>query len=159
MVAGTREGTYDISFIRKDALVPGLKHAILGEVGHSVFIPVALAKKAPKSAAEALTSLPLALPIGGTIRESMERLAAKKGGTLRVSVACTSFLQAALAVQSGMCAAVLPDSALSALQGQRLHRIALPDRYTLCLAWTARNVDTRPQLAKLVEAIRVAMAL
>lgn len=159
MVAGTREGTYDISLIRKDALVPGLKHAVLGEVGHSVFIPVALARKIPKSAAEALISLPLALPIAGTIRESMERLAAKNGGPLRVSVSCTSFLQAALAVQSGMCAAVLPDSALSSLHGPRLHRIALPDRYTLCLAWTARNVDTRPQLAKLVEAFRTAMAL
>jgi len=65
---------------------------------------MAIAKTAPKSAAEAILSLPLVLPIAGTIRESMERLAAGKGGSLRVSVACTSFLQAALAVQSGMCA-------------------------------------------------------
>jgi DNA-binding transcriptional LysR family regulator len=159
MVAGTREGIYDISFVRKDALVPGLKYVVLGQVGHSIFIPMAMAKTAPKSAVEALISLPLALPIAGTIRESMERLAAGKGRPLRVSVACTSFLQAALAVQSGMCAAVLPDSALSSLQGQRLHRLALPDRYTLCLAWTSRNVDTRPQLGKLVETFCSTMKL
>ena len=52
-------------------------------------------------------------------------------------------------------AAVLPDTALSSLEGQRLHRLPLPDRFTLCLAWTPRNVDTRPALAELITTLKV----
>lgn len=157
MVAGTREGAYDVAFVRKDALVPGLKHAVLGEIGHSLFIPLPLAKVKPRSIADALASVPMALPIGGWMREKVEKIAG--GRPLRVILACTSYLQAAEAVRSGMCAAVLPDTALSSLQGQRLHRLPLSDRFTLCLAWTSRNVDTRPALGEVISAIRDEMAI
>lgn len=157
MVAGTREGTYDVAFVRKDALVPGLTHAVLGEVRHSLFIPVSIAKKAPKSVADALATVPMALPIGGWMREKIERMAG--GRPLRVTLACTSYLQAAEAVRSGMCAAVLPDTALSSLQGQRLHRLPLPDRFTLCLAWTPRNVDTRAAVAELIDRLKKTMTI
>ena len=157
MVAGTREGSYDVAFVRKDALVPGLKHAVLGEIGHSLFVPVSIVKKAPKSVADALATVPVALPIGGWMREKIEKMAGAR--PLLVTLACTSYLQAAEAVRSGMCAAVLPDTALSSLQGQRLHRLPLPDRFTLCLAWTPRNVDTRPALAELIATLRGKMAI
>ena len=157
MVAGTREGTYDAAFVRKDSLVPGLKHAVLGEIGHSLFIPVSIAKKAPKSAGDALATVPMALPIGGWMREKIEKMAGAR--PLRVTLACTSYLQAAEAVRSGMCAAVLPDTALSSLQGQRLHRLPLADRFTLCLAWTPRNVDTRPALVKLIATLKTEMTI
>ncbi len=55
-------------------------------------------------------------------------------------------------------AAVLPDTALSGLKVAQFHRIALPDRFTLCLAWSARNADTRPALAGLIEQITEKMA-
>ena len=157
MVAGTREGTYDVAFVRKDALVPGLKRAVLGEIGHSLFIPASLAKKTPKSVVDALASVPMALPIGGWMREKVEKMAGAR--PLRVTLACTSYLQAAEAVRSGMCAAVLPDTALSSLQGQRLHRLPLPDRFTLCLAWTPRNVDTRPALVELISVMKSRLAV
>ncbi|MEI6279094.1 MAG: LysR family transcriptional regulator [Verrucomicrobiota bacterium] len=157
MVAGTREGTYDVAFVRKDALAPGLKHAVLGEIGHSLFIPVSIAKKAPKSVGDALATVPMALPIGGWMREKIERMAGAR--PFRVTLACTSYLQAAEAVRAGMCAAVLPDTALSSLQGQRLHRLPLPDRFTLCLAWTPRNVDTRPALGELIATLKAKMAV
>jgi DNA-binding transcriptional LysR family regulator len=157
MVAGTREGSYDVAFVRKDSLVPGLKHAVLGEIGHSLFIPVSIAKKPPKSVADALATVPMGLPIGGWMRDKIEKMAGAR--PLRVTLACTSYLQAAEAVRSGMCAAVLPDTALSSLQGQRLHRFPLPDRFTLCLAWTPRNVDTRPALADLIGTLKTAMSV
>ncbi len=157
MVAGTREGTFDVAFVRKDALVPGLKHSILGEIGHSLFIPFTIAKKAPKTFKEALATVPLALPIGGRLRETIDRMAGDQ--PLRVMLACTSYLQAAEAVRSGMCAAVLPDTATSSLQGQRFHHLSVPNRFTLCLAWTARNVDTRPALAELINALNGTMRI
>lgn len=150
MVSATREGTYDIAFVRRDALIEGLSHSVLGEIGHSLFIPKRLAKVAPDSVAIAMANLPMALPIGGKMREIMERKAEKAGQKLDVAVACSSYLQAAQILESGMCAAVLPDTALSALNVSRLHRIPIPDRYTLCLAWSARNADTRPALAGLI---------
>ena len=52
---------------------------------------------------------------------------------------------------------MLPDTALSSLQGQRLHQLPLPDRFTLCLAWSPRNVDTRPALAELVTILRASI--
>jgi len=159
MVAGTREGTYDLAFVRKDALVPGLKHAVLGEIESCLYIPKTLAKVPPKSAAEAISILPMALPIGGRMRDTLERLAATKGGCPRVVLACSSYLQAALAVQSGMCAAVLPETARESLNAKKLHRLPIPDKFTLCLAWTPRNVDTRPALAELIAALRVKMVL
>jgi DNA-binding transcriptional LysR family regulator len=157
MVAGTHEGTYDVAFVRKDALVPGLKHAALGEIGHSLFIPFTIVKKAPKSFKDALATVPLALPIGGRLREIIDRMAGDQPP--RVMLACTSYLQAAEAVRSGMCAAVLPDTATSSLQGQRLHRLSTPERFTLCLAWTARNVDTRPALGALIETLKKGMKI
>jgi DNA-binding transcriptional LysR family regulator len=157
MTEGTREGTYDVAFVRKDALVPGLKHAVLGEVGHSLFIPVSLSKKLPKSVSEALATVPLALPIGGAMREKIDRLAGDN--PIRVTLACTSYLQAAEAVLAGMCAAVLPDTASASLPASSIHRLALPDRFTLCLAWIPRNVDTRPALADLIATLKGAMTL
>jgi DNA-binding transcriptional LysR family regulator len=157
IVAGTREGTYDVAFVRKDALVPGLKHAVLGNVGHSLFIPIALAKTPPKSVADALATVPMALPIGGWMREKIEKMAGAR--PLRVTLACTSYLQAAEAVRSGMSGAVLPDTSISSLHGQQLHRLPFPDRFTLCLAWLPRNVDTRPALERLIDRLKTAMIL
>ncbi|MEX1118458.1 MAG: hypothetical protein WEB60_06645, partial [Terrimicrobiaceae bacterium] len=54
------------------------------------------------------------------------------------------------AVQSGMCAAVLPETALAGLDAKKLHRLPIPDKFTLCLAWTPRNVDTRPAMGELI---------
>jgi hypothetical protein len=64
-----------------------------------------------------------------------------------------------LLLQSGMCAAVLPDIALPALEPARYHLLALREHYTLCLAWSARNAGTRPALAGLIEQLTEKMAL
>ena len=74
-------------------------------------------------------------------------------------IACSSYLQAAQAVQSGMCAAVLPETALASLDTKKVHCLSIPDKFTLCLAWTSRNVDTRPALAELIATLRVNMVL
>lgn len=157
MVTGVREGIYDVAFVRKEALVPGLKHTVLGEITHSIFVPKALCKTPPKSAVETLVSLPLALPIGGVMREKIESFAARQGGIPKVAVACTSYLQAAQLVQSGMCAAVLPDTADLIMKGLPIHRVKLNERYTLCLAWTARNADTRSALVDLTKVLAETM--
>jgi DNA-binding transcriptional LysR family regulator len=159
MVTATREGIYDIAFVRKDSLGPGLRYAVLGEIGHSLLVPKGLMRAAPKNAAAVLGTIPMALPVGGKMREIVERMAEKARVRMNVTVGCSSYLQAAQVLQSGMCATVLPDTALASLKPGVFHRIPLPDRFTLCLAWSARNADTRPALARLIEQFREKMAV
>ncbi|MBU6181439.1 MAG: LysR family transcriptional regulator [Verrucomicrobia bacterium] len=151
MATATREGTYDIAFIRQDALLPGLKSKVLRKVGHTFLVPKALSPKPPRELARALESFPAALPIGGRMREALARIAAKRGRELHVSVACTSYLHAAKVLESGTAAAVLPDLALPFIDRRKYHALALPEKFTLCLVWSGRNVATRPALAELVE--------
>jgi DNA-binding transcriptional LysR family regulator len=158
MVVALREGIYDIAFVRKDALGPGLRHAILGEIGHSLLVPKVLLRTEPKNASAVFANVPLALPVGGKMRETVERMAEKAGVRMNVTVGCSSYLQAAQVLQSGMCAAVLPDTALSALKVAHFHRIPMPGRFTLCLAWSARNADTRPALDGLIQQMKEKMA-
>jgi len=158
MVAATREGIYDIAFVRKDALGKGLRHATLGEIGHSLLVPKKLLRDKPKNIESAIGAIPLALPVAGKVRETMERMADKAGVRMTVTVGCSSYLQAAKILESGLCAAVLPDTALVALKPDQFHRLPLADRYELCLAWSARNADTRPGLARLIEELTAKMS-
>lgn len=153
MVGMTREGVFDLALVRKDTLLPGLQSAELGEIHHSLFIPKTIAPRKPKSPADAILSLPVALPIGGRVRENLDQVAAAAGGTPKIAVACSSYMQAASLVRSGVCAAALPDTAAASLRDIRTHRLPLPEKFMLCLAWTARNADTRPALAGLISVL------
>ncbi len=159
IVTGIREGIYDIAFVRKDALDAGLCHIPLGEIGHSLLVPKSLVRSKPSTVASALASAPLALPIGGKLKEAVEKLAEKAGVHLTIAAACSSYLQAAQLLESGMCATVLPDSALPSLKSDRCHRFLLGERYTLCLAWSARNASARPALAALIDSLANIMRL
>ncbi|MGE0411658.1 MAG: LysR family transcriptional regulator [Verrucomicrobiales bacterium] len=158
IVTTTREGTYDIAFVHEDALDSGWKKTVLGSVGHSVLVPKSLRRKAPMDLT-GLVRVPMALPIGGRMRSLMDDLAAKAGITLQVAVGCSSYLQSAQLLESGMCATVLPDLALASLEAARFHRFPVPYRYRLCLAWSARAADTRPALARLIAQCGTAMAI
>ncbi len=153
MATATREGTYDIAFIRQDAILPGLKSQVLRKVGHSFLLPKKLSRKPPKDLAWALEMFPAALPIGGRMREELDKLAAKSGRELKVAVACTSYLHAAKVLESETAAAVLPDLALPFLDRQKYHSLPVPGKFTLCLVWSARNAATRPALAELIECL------
>lgn len=71
----------------------------------------------------------------------------------------TSHVRAAEAVCSGLCAAVLPQIALVTLDPKSVHRLPIPDTFTLCLAWTARNAGTRPARVELIGEIESRVAL
>lgn len=158
IVTATREGMYDIAFVRKDALSQGLRHAVLGEIGYSLLVPKTILRNKPKNAASVIGAIPLALPVAGKMREGMERMADKAGARMTVAIGCSSYLQAAQILESGMCAAVLPDTALTTLNPSQFHRLPLADRYTLCLAWSARNADTRPALTRLIQELTEKMS-
>lgn len=39
------------------------------------------------------------------------------------------------------------------LDAKKFQGLPIPDKLTLCLAWTRRNVDARPMLGELIEDI------
>ena len=159
MVNATREGVFDIAFVREDAIPAGMKSASLGSVGRSLLIPKALAPTRPKTLAAALVSIPMALPIGGSVRDKAEQLAAKTGKPLKIVLGCTSYIQAARALETESCGTVLPDLAKPSLKLEKFHVFALPEKYDLCMAWSKRNTDTRPQLLSLIDTMQGVLKL
>jgi DNA-binding transcriptional LysR family regulator len=153
MATATREGVYDIAFIRQDAILPGLKSRILRKVAHSLLVPKKICPKSPRDIVSALAHLPIALPIGGRMREYLNGLAANGGKSLHPTVACTSYLHAAKILEAGYAAAVLPDLALPYFDPVQFHSLRLPESFTLCLVWSGRNASTRVALGELIECL------
>ena len=90
------------------------------------------------------------IEVGRRIWELMDDLALQGGLRLNVQVACSSYLRAAQLVESGICAAALPDLAKESLGPDPHHWLPIPYRYSLCLAWSARTTGTRPALIRLI---------
>jgi DNA-binding transcriptional LysR family regulator len=121
-----------------------LKRRFLGNVEYSVFVPASLG--AETDVATLLRDCPLALPIDGTLRESLNAWAKKQKIALNVRLEVDSYMQAADTVMRGTHAAVLPSLAAISM-GKDVRSIPLPaavaQRRKLWLVWTDRLLRTR----------------
>ncbi len=121
-----------------------LKRRLLGNVEYSIFVPASLS--AETDVATVLRACPLALPIGGTLRESLNAWAKKQRSTLNVRLEVDSYMQAADTVMRGTHAAVLPSLAATSMP-KDVRSIPLPaavaQRRKLWLVWTDRLLRTR----------------
>ena len=121
-----------------------LKRRFLGNVEYSVFVPASLESKG--DVATVLCDCPIALPIGGTLRESLDTWAKKQKTNLNIKLEVDSYLQAADAVVRGTHAAVLPSIAAAGMPND-VHSMPLPSpmaqRRKLWLLWTDRLLRTR----------------
>jgi DNA-binding transcriptional LysR family regulator len=76
---------------------------------------------------------------------------------MEVAVDTTSYLHAAAALRSGVCAAVLPSIALAEFPADRTVTWPLTalklERDPVSLMWNQRNASTRPAVATLAEAM------
>jgi DNA-binding transcriptional LysR family regulator len=140
----------DFGLIRKDTISPLHKCESLGFLTYSLFAPVALLpKKANAHWKEVVAKLPLATIAGeGAFRANLEKEATNGKFTLRFSLSCSSFPQAAMALQSGCYAAILPSIAATELDSHRFSQIPAPflarQSREICLAWNRRMADLRP---------------
>jgi DNA-binding transcriptional LysR family regulator len=124
---------------------PGtMKRRFLGNVEYALFVPASLGTTT--DATETLRHCPLALPIGGTLRASLDAWAKKQKINLNVRLEVDSYLQAADAVVRGTHAAVLPSLA-TATMPKNVRSIPLPvavaQRRKFWLVWTKRLLRTR----------------
>lgn len=140
----------DFGLVRKDAISPLHKCEPLGTQTYSLFVPVRLldSKKAPDWK-DVIANIPLATIAGeGMFRASLEKEAMKGKIPLNFSLACSSFPQAAKALQSERYAAILPSIASAELDQKRFATIAAPflksQAREICLIWNPRVVNLRP---------------
>ncbi len=121
-----------------------LSRRFLGDMEYALFVPAAFGTEI--AADKILRDLPLALPVGGTLRKSLDAWAKKARVGLQVRLEVDSYLQAADTVARGTHAAVLPSLA-EATMPESVSVIKLPatvaQRRKLWLVWTNRLLRTR----------------
>ena len=131
-----------------------LKRRFLGNVEYSVFVPASLS--AETDVATVLRDCPLALPIGGTLRESLNAWARKQRIVPNVRLEVDSYMQAADTVMRGTHAAVLPSLASTSMP-KEVRSIPLPaavaQRRKLWLIWTDRLLRTRSAASRVRDAL------
>ncbi len=155
IVRGVLEGRHDIGLLRETALPRTLKRRALGNAGFALFVPRALAGRLRPNDPAGWLRLPLALPVGGALRASVDRLAAKHGIELVAAVACDSYVQAAAAVESGAVASVLPVIAEKAMTARGVMMKKVPElgerSHKTLMIWSKRVADTRASVSAAVE--------
>ena len=137
-----------------------LKRRFLGNVESSVVVPASLS--AETDVATVLRDCPLALPIGGTLRESLNAWAKKQRIALNVRLEVDSYMQAADTVMRGTHAAVLPSLASTSMP-KDVRSIPLPaavaQRRKLWLVWTDRLLRTRSAASAVRDALVRSLAM
>lgn len=155
MVLGVLEGRYDLGFVRDIVLPSQLKRKVLGSMGFALFVPRQLGKRVNPADPKTWLQLPLALLPGGTLRETIDRIALKNHITLQPTLICDSYAAAAAAVESGSTAAILPTLATPSLANKGIQMIQLPELHTnrpkLLLIWNQRSSATRPSVSSTID--------
>ena len=163
IIRGVAEGIFDIGFVRDTPLPSTLKRKSLGGAGFALFVPKAMASRYNAADATAWMRLPLALPIGGTLRETVDKIALKHGIALSPALTCDSYVQASAAVGSGAVAAILPVIAAQSLLPRGAQMIHLPELGTkspkTLMIWNQRATATRASLATAVEVLPELLAM
>jgi DNA-binding transcriptional LysR family regulator len=120
------EHRLDVGLARSDAFPRGLEKQHVLDVGYALFVPIALVRG--QSARQVLQSVPLALSLGGQLRQQIDAGAEREGIRLNIAAECASFTLAADVLRTGSCAAILPAIASSSLDPGKVARMALPFR-------------------------------
>jgi DNA-binding transcriptional LysR family regulator len=156
IAARVQEGTYDFGFLRRKPERDDTCIAELGNLDYLLAAPRGLVRGREWTLTEALTKLPLAVPIGGTLRDALAAFLHRHGAALTPALGCTSYLHAAAALRSGACAAVLPTLAMGEFTADRYLTWPLAPlkltRDPVSVIWSSRNAAVRPVVAALADA-------
>ena len=142
MIEHLQEGSLDLALIAKEPLGRQFTTAPLGAIEYALYIPKKLG--GGSNLRETLRQVPLALPIGGRVREAVIKFAGElELGTLGT----TGYLNAIASVKAGHYASILPTLAAHDL-GDTVRSIKIPEsvipKRQIVLAWKRRMADTRP---------------
>ena len=156
MIEHLQEGSLDLAIIAKESLGRQFATAPLGAIDYALYIPKKLG--GGSNLRHALRELPLAMPIGGRVRDALIKYAGElKGGTLGT----TGYLNALASVKAGHYASVLPTLAASDL-GATVRSIKIPEtiipKRQIVLAWKRRTAATRPAVEAAIVHLKVLLA-
>lgn len=124
VVAAVEDHRVEVGLVRSDAVPRGMPSRSIVKVGYGLFVPKAMA--GPRAARQILGAVPLALALGGQLREQFAAAARREKMELLVALECSSFTLALQAVRSGRYAAVLPDLVAEILDPRAVVRLDLP---------------------------------
>lgn len=156
MIGHLQDGSLDLAIIAKEPLGRQFATAPLGAIDYALYIPKKLG--GGSNLRHALRELPLAMPIGGRVRDALIKYAGElKGGTLGT----TGYLNALASVKAGHYASVLPTLAASDL-GATVRSIKIPEtiipKRQIVLAWKRRTAATRPAVEAAIVHLKVLLA-
>jgi DNA-binding transcriptional LysR family regulator len=139
----------DFGLVRREAVSPPLKCVFLGKMEYALFHPTSRFAKAP-DVRRVIETLPLALQCSdGVFTRQFWSWVEKNGLKVSVKIECDAFPQAARALLSGQCAAILPKIARVDLPGDAFRGIDVPflnnQPRQVCLAWNPRTIRLRTE--------------
>ena len=154
--------TIDLGLVRENAVVPPLKAKRLFLADYALFIPRKLARGVTaENLKTRIADIPVASSMGGSFRRILDASAAKANWPLTITVACSSFTQAARTVHAGACAAVLPQIAAQDFDPAKVLQLPLPflreKFHHICLAWNPRLAEMRGIVTQASVAIQTAL--
>ena len=163
LVRRVTDMSVDFALIREDAVAPPLKSKRLLVMTYSLFLPRCLAATVREDQLKAtLAGLPLATSAGGQFRERLEAAASRAHWPLQIELSCSSFTQAARAVETGVFGGVLPSMAAAEFAPGEVVQFPLPflKSYArpVCVAWNPRLADVRPVVERAIKALQQALA-
>ena len=161
IAARVQEGIHDFGLVRRKVDRGEAGAAELGVLQEILIAPRALLPRPDLTLIEALTTLPMAIPLAGTLRSAVDaylnRQSKPPHAGMRLALECTSYLHASAALKSGDCAAILPGLALPEFPEQLYCHWSLAplklERHPVSLIWNQRNAAVRPILAQLAQAM------
>lgn len=140
----------DFGLVRRDAVSPLQKYELLGIQTYSLFAPInLLTEKKTPDWKKVIAEIPLATISGdGIFRAKLEKAVGKGKLRLNFSLSCSSFPQAAKALQSGRYAAILPSIASIDLDQEQFVAVPAPflksQAREICLVWNPHITSLRP---------------
>ena len=156
MIEHLQDGSLDLAIIAKEPLGRQFATCPLGSLAYALFIPKNLASGS--NLRQSLRELPMALPIGGRVRQAVIKYAGElKGRTLGT----TGYLNSLASVKAGHYASVLPTLAASdlgaAVSSIMIQESIIPKRQ-IVLAWKRRTAATRPAVEAAIAYLKVLLA-
>jgi len=161
IAARVQEGLYDFGLIRRKAAPGESGAAELGMLQEILIAPRTLLPGPDLTLAEALTTLPMAIPLAGTLRSAVDAYLSRQSKPPRpgmhLALECTSYLHSSAALKSGDCAAILPGLALTEFPEDRYRHWSMAplklERHPVSVIWNQRNAAVRPVMAQLAQAM------
>lgn len=161
IASGLAEGTLDIGIVRSGVVAGTIQTAPLGSLRFALFVPLRLlgGKRAEDCTPAVVSRLPFGVLEGeGAFRSELGRLAKRAKVNLDFQIELSSFPLVAKAVQTGACAAVLPELAHGEFNSTEVAEVKLawlrPMSRELVLAWNPRLARIRTALGEAVAGFR-----